>query len=1516
VTQATNLHTQQARIRLTQIFRYVQAFQQLQNPIPSDIEAQPWRLWLLHLPMHPALRYQRSPEDPAAPKTGSDKSTSEDFILKVKYPPLTDAPLPPLDITPWLLKSWQDINGPIALDPTRAKEFHTDPKRTELLRKWQLIWNQWQATELPARQVLGIYEQLYQLHSQLERETEKIELMFGDGLLDWSPSDPGVYHPLLLLRLQMHFNPQLREFTISTTEHPPELYTAPLQTLPNMPLANLKHSRLEFTQESVHPLDTSSSDSFLQRFVHQLSPHGTFSPEARPREKRQFPLISRNPVIFLRNRSLGYNTALEVILEDLQHREDLPYSLLSLTGIETANTQAQNTTPSPTTSPNSDEDEQILFSKPANAEQLEIARRLDRYGAVLVQGPPGTGKTHTIANLLGHLLAQGKSVLVTSHTSKALRVLREKVVEPLQPLCVSVLADDSRKEMERAIDAITERLSFANVEILEREANQLTQQRHQLLIDLHEVREQLKQARAGEYRDIVISGRPYLPSDAARYVTLHRSTLGWIPGPLKTELPLLSAEDLRRLYQTNATVPLQDEQEMTNGLPDPQKLLSPADFEHLLSECARFQHNLDFHRNLWLPHANQVSPQELTQLQHRLVQALEPLKEPGPNRRWRLAAIAAGREGGPARKIWDELLSKIQSVEQLAQQAQHWLLEYGPVLPENLFSHQTEQTLQEILQHLEHGGQLNAVALLVHRPWKTLRDQALVQEKAPNTHDQFMALLMLLRLNLARKDLAGRWQRQMTPLGAPDTANFGAEPERAYKQFTYQLRHCLDWYVATWSPLEQELKRAGLQWETLLAEMPVNLAEYGDLLRLSTAVQDHLPAILNAECNRRFTQLEEEKRQSLLTTLDLHNKPGTQTNVIQRLRLAVTTSDTNAYREAFARLVDLHSRQQELLVRRELLEKLDRCAPGWAAAIRQREGLHGQANLPGNPDEAWHWYQLQHALLQRSSISLETLQERSTNLSTSLQKLTAELVEKKAWAAQVRRTTLEQRRALQGWKELMRKVGKGTGKRAASLLAEARNLMPICQTAVPVWIMPLDRVVQNFDPSRNHFDVVIIDEASQADIKALTAVYLGAQIVIVGDDEQVTPSAVGQNLDQLEKLIDEYLQGVPLARLYDGKLSIYSLARTTFEPICLQEHFRCVSPIIQFSNLLSYSGKIKPLRDDSEVQIRPALLAYRVKAFETLNQINEPEAQAITSLIVSALEQPEYHTASFGVISLVDNKQALYIDTLLRQYLPATEYLRHRILCGNPAQFQGDERDVVFLSMVDTPNSQGPLSMRSEDANDYTFRKRFNVAASRARDQLWVVHSFDPNVDLKDGDIRKRLILHAQNYAPTVSILAEQEQKVESEFERQVLQRLVQAGYHVISQWPVGAYRIDLVVEGNGKRLAVECDGDRWHPLEKLEADMTRQAILERLGWRFARIRGSLFFRNPDQALAPVFARLQALGIPPTANQQPASAAPQDGQELRARIVRRAAALRQQWNTPAQPTSPTTLSTQRTSKRA
>ena len=680
-------------------------------------------------------------------------------------------------------------------------------------------------------------------------------------------------------------------------------------------------------------------------------------------------------------------------------------------------------------------------------------------------------------------------------------------------------------------------------------------------------------------------------------------------------------------------------------------------------------------------------------------------------------------------------------------------------------------------------------------------------------------------------------------------------------------------------------------WDKFIADQPVVVGPTGEITRLAKAVSSLLPAILVSRFNRLELEQTNASLKDLRRDLEALASSSPDSRVTADLLGAVRAFDQAAYERAFGALIDVRNRRVNLEKRHALLEKMEISAPTWAAAIRNRSGVHGQAEPPGDPEIAWIWRQLAQELDRRASVSLEQLQAKNDKLREQLRRVTIELIDRRAWAYQAKRTSSRQRQALIGWLDTIRRIGKGTGIRVPMLRAEAAKQMRECRSAVPVWVMPLSRVVENFDPRTARFDVVIIDEASQSDVMALVALYIGKTVLVVGDHEQVSPAAVGQDLGIIQNLIFEHLQGIPNSHLYDGQISIYDLARQSFGgTACLVEHFRCVPEIIQFSNNISYEGRIKPLRDTSNVLLRPHTISYRVQGASKDEKVNAEEALTVASLICAAIEQPEYGKtrASFGVVSLLGEEQAIEIDRILRSHLAPKAYEQHRILCGNAAQFQGDERDVIFLSMVDTAE-RGPLSLRDRQL----FKQRFNVAASRARDQMWLVHSLNAQTDLKPDDLRRQLIEHAEDPSRLMRALEDKNKRTESVFEREVLKRLVQAGYRVTPQWRVGAYRIDLVVEGSDKRMAVECDGDRYHPLDKLPEDMERQAILERMGWTFSRIRGSEFFRNPASAMAPVFSRLESLDIFPLGEHVTEELQPVD--ELTKQVIRRAEELRVAW---------------------
>ena len=183
-------------------------------------------------------------------------------------------------------------------------------------------------------------------------------------------------------------------------------------------------------------------------------------------------------------------------------------------------------------------------------------------------------------------------------------------------------------------------------------------------------------------------------------------------------------------------------------------------------------------------------------------------------------------------------------------------------------------------------------------------------------------------------------------------------------------------------------------------------------------------------------------------------------------------------------------------------------------------------------------------------------------------------------------------------------------------------------------------------------------------------------------------------------------------------------------------------------NILAYGYQIRALREASSRKLLPCVINYRVDAgqLDGKNKVNHPEAKAIVALMRACMEQPEYEGKTFGVISLLGDAQYQLIQKEIDASISPNEIMQRNILCGNSANFQGDERDVIFLSLVDSKDigNPGPLHLQNYGVDDST-RKRYNVAVSRARDQLWVVHSLDAANDLKPGDIRKKLLDYATN---------------------------------------------------------------------------------------------------------------------------------------------------------------------------
>lgn len=1419
---------EQGRSQLTKVFRYLEALNERRNPPQVNIDRYEFRLNLLSLPDHALI------------------ALGEDFVLKVGRPAPTTCPAPSASLRPWLADGWEKVTSdPQLKEPDPSLDLSDMSESQAVLGRqrdfdlWLPRWKEWASIRKTEIAVQRIYEDLYEQHTVFEREGERFELILGNGFVKSSSLGRIVNHPVLLQPIELTFDPQQAEFTIVETTKPVEFYSSPLRGGEDVShlLAQLRKQVQE--NPEIHPLDDAYTTPFLRGLATSLGAEFVESP---PVGLLEDVVIFESPIIFRRNRNTGLAQAIDQVLEDLSEEptensipswfDEPPEGLLRFMGIETRPDVQAESVGEPTS--RLEDDEATYFTKPANHEQYQIVQKLRATGCVLVQGPPGTGKTHTIANLIGHLLAEGKSVLVTSHTTKALSVVTEKVVEPLQPLCVSVLESDreNRGRIESAVSAMADRLSVGK-EVYLRRSVELKEKRSRIMVKIRELRARLRSARASEYDPIAYRGDAFSPVEAAKHVAKRQSEDGWIPGLIgATDFLPLSHQEFLDLYESNVSVTAEDEANYPDLVPDISRILAPEHFQSLLSSTQLLRAT-----SAEIPKDAVVRPPTNDpSVVNRAISSVEDALRIFENDEngWKRQIIDLAQRSEAS--TWTRLAQEVESLITQVQPHDEAILRVAPKWSKDIVLSEAISCCNEIEQHLSSGKKLSSPLLLVKPRWNKVVKGLTVADGPPSTVEHFAVARVAIESRRSRDEFCRVWNGRMSEINGPAIPASTEKPERSASPYTADIRLCVAWHQDILPKVETTVLSTGLSLKAALMCVPAGQGPAVAVDRLVRSLDQVILTALRCMAKRidlAFSEasLAQAKGWSEQLAIEHPSVP-----LLGELARAAKCEDADAYRLAFIQIGQVYGKGTIIVRRRTLLSRLGQEAPEWAQAIRLRDGDHATKDLPGNPEAAWKWKHLAQHLLERAAVSIQDLISSLAERRQECEQTTIDLVEALSWHSLMRRSSISMRQALTGYVQTLRRIGRGTGKRVPQLIQEAQKLMADSQKAVPVWVMPLSRIIDSFNVGKAKFDVVIVDEASQLDLNGLLAMYMAKQVVIVGDDKQVEPLAVGTNIDEIQSLINEHLRGIPRHHLWDGKQSVYSLADGSFDPIRLREHFRCVPDIIRFSNQLSYDGSILPLREDAGVETRPFVAPFYVENAYSDGRINKQEALALVGLLKGCCEQKEYDEKTFGVIHLVGDDQSAqskYVEQLARQYLGDIELEKRKFRCGNSAQFQGDERHVMFLSVVDVPGD-GPLRMRSEDL----YKKRFNVAASRAQDQMWVVYSLNPDTDLQAGDLRRDLITFALDPRARDRLYQANVGVTESDFEKRVLRYLIDAGYTIVKpQYWVGAYRLEFAIRQGSLKVAIECDGEQFHGSDKLDEDIARQATLERLGWRFIRIR-------------------------------------------------------------------------------
>ena len=457
---------------------------------------------------------------------------------------------------------------------------------------------------------------------------------------------------------------------------------------------------------------------------------------------------------------------------------------------------------------------------------------------------------------------------------------------------------------------------------------------------------------------------------------------------------------------------------------------------------------------------------------------------------------------------------------------------------------------------------------------------------------------------------------------------------------------------------------------------------------------------------------------------------------------------------------------------------------------------------------------------------------------------------------------------------------------------------------MPCWLLTPEVVSDILPLSKNIFDIIIFDEASQIFVeKSIPAIYRAKSIVIAGDDKQLQPNSVAKKkLDkfddiegEIEEFDDEEFEENDSVAL--DEVSLLDVAQKMYKGSLLSYHYRSnYEELINFSNYAFYQGRliVAPNKEDKNY-----LPIERIKVNGVWNKRKNIKEAEETYILVKKILKERKENESIGIVTFNEAQKEL-IRTYLEEQcekdpefsvLYLKEKVRHddtedkSIFIKNIENVQGDERDIIIFSIGYARDLEtGRVASRFGTLSQAGGENRLNVAISRAKKKIYVITSIEPEELLVETSKNEgpKLFKKYLEYVRAVSEKRRQEVKdilsslfrkydinqenkihFDSDFEKEVYTSLKKCNYEVHTQVGVSGYKIDLGIYSKEKSeyiLGIECDGATYHSSPSArERDVYRQKFLESRGWIIHRIWSKDWWRNPENEIQKIRNLLQNL---------------------------------------------------------
>lgn len=434
------------------------------------------------------------------------------------------------------------------------------------------------------------------------------------------------------------------------------------------------------------------------------------------------------------------------------------------------------------------------------------------------------------------------------------------------------------------------------------------------------------------------------------------------------------------------------------------------------------------------------------------------------------------------------------------------------------------------------------------------------------------------------------------------------------------------------------------------------------------------------------------------------------------------------------------------------------------------------------------------------------------------------------------------------------------------LMLKAGNAI---QAIKPVIMMSPLSIATFIPPGSIEFDLVIFDEASQVKpVDAFGAIIRGKQVVVVGDSKQMPPSNMFETISKDDENEEEDFVGdmESILGLFVGKNAPQRMLRW---------HYRSRhESLITVSNHEFYDNKlvIFPSPDSQKVE---SGLVYNYLPETSYDRggtrTNKQEAKVVALAVIQHAKNNPNLSLGVAAFSIAQMQAIIDEIELLRRSSPTyesffTAHPHEPFFVKNLENVQGDERDVIFISIGYGKTAEGYFTMGFGLINNEGGERRLNVLISRAKIRCEVFTNLkSDDIDLnRSNAVGVKALKTFLKYAESgiLDIPKQTGKDFDSPFEEAVSKCLIDAGYKVEPQIGSAGFFIDLAVTDSDQPsryiLGIECDGATYHGARSArDRDRLRQAVLEGLGWRIHRIWSTDWFRHPERELKKVIEAIE-----------------------------------------------------------